>query len=433
LAAGPVRLQTDGVSDAFLVASILGFALTVNAMRPLPGPVAVPSFFASWLTMELAPQILVIHVLTVTGFVLAGAPQGTKGTVALALCAATAAGLVYLIGLGMKARDVTEAALRDGLGPQYAGQIAPMRAGHHDLRVPWRQLLLPFSMKHPDVERLRNIRYAPKGRRRSMLDVYRPRSGASGAPVLLQIHGGAWMVDNKDHQGRPLMLQLASRGWVCVAINYRLAPKHPWPAQIVDVKRALAWIRSEIETYGGDPSFVVVTGGSAGGHLAALTALTPNDPDYQPGFEDADTTVQACVPHYGVYDMTGSIGGINALGQRLMLERFVFKKRYRDAAEEFRKASPLFRANPDAPPFFVIHGRYDSLVPVKEARAFVTRLREVSHEPVVYAELPGGQHAFDVFPSIRTAHVVRAVERFADWCWSTHHPATKDAEKQPLP
>ena len=92
------------------------------------------------------------------------------------------------------------------------------------------------------------------------------------------------------------MQHLAAKGWVCVAINYRLAPRDPFPAQIVDVKKAIAWIRENIAAYGGDPDYIAITGGSAGGHLTALAALTPNDPEWQPGFEDVDTSVQAGDP-----------------------------------------------------------------------------------------------------------------------------------------
>ena len=109
--------------------------------------------------------------------------------------------------------------------------------------------------------------------------------------MLLQVHGGGWTIGNKDQQGIPLMQHLAAKGWVCVAINYRLAPRDPFPAQIIDVKRAIAWIRENIAEYGGDPDYIAITGGSAGGHLTALAALTPNDPEWQPGFEDADTSV----------------------------------------------------------------------------------------------------------------------------------------------
>src|SRR5690349_8356251 len=101
------------------------------------------------------------------------------------------------------------------------------------------------------------------------------------------------------------MNRMAQLGWVCVSVNYRLAPKYLFPTQIVDVKRAIAWVHDNIKEYGGDSSYVVITGGSAGGHLAALAALTPGLDDFQPGFEDADTSVSACVPFYGVYDLGG--------------------------------------------------------------------------------------------------------------------------------
>ncbi len=233
------------------------------------------------------------------------------------------------------------------------------------------------------------------------------------APVLLQVHGGAWVLGNKEEQGVPLMLHMAARGWVCVAINYRLSPRDPFPAHVIDVKRAIAWVKEHIADYGGDPGYVAVTGGSAGGHLAALAALTPNDPEYQPGFEDADTSVQAAVPYYGVYDMAGSIGTRRSvqLRDRFLAQRVLFADPAKDA-RAFEQASPILRVHADAPPVFVIHGRRDSLVEVEQARQFVGALRAVATRPVAYAELPGAQHAFDVFPSIRTAAVTHGVEHF---------------------
>ena len=158
-----------------------------------------------------------------------------------------------------------------------------------------------------------------------------------------------------------------------------------------------------------------MTGGSAGGHLSSLLALTANDPEYQPGFEDVDTSVAACVPFYGVYDFTNSTGSQAHGGMAPMLERLVMKTPLEAHTKDWEKASPLFRIHPNAPPFFVIHGSHDSLASVEEGRMFAERLREVSHAPVCYAELPGAQHAFEVFHSKRTAHVVRSVERFLGW------------------
>jgi acetyl esterase/lipase len=249
-------------------------------------------------------------------------------------------------------------------------------------------------------------------RRAHQLDVCRNRSQPTGAPVLLYLHGGGWVLGDKKQQGIPLMPHLAAHGWVCVTANYRLSPKATFPDHLIDAKSALAWIRSHISEYGGDPSFVVVAGGSAGGHLAALVGLTPNDPAYQPGFEAADTTVAAAVPLYGVYDFTNRDGFRGPGMGKWLLERSVMKVKLRDDPRAYELASPMDRITEGAPPFMVVQGANDSLVPVKEARRFVELLRDRSSSEVVDAELPGAQHAFEVFRSIRTGHLVRATTRF---------------------
>jgi acetyl esterase/lipase len=406
--------QTGGMSKAFLIPSIVFAVLTLNALRPVP--FSMISFFSSWLTKELAPQLLVANVVFTFSMIVGGKADGGSWWVPVGLNAFTLFGLLWLVGEAVKVREVTERALREGLGDDYGSAILPHRSVNHDLRTPWRQALLPFYMRHPDVERSRNIPYGPV-KRRNLLDVYRHKEHPQGAPVLLFVHGGGWTVSNKDQQGKPIMLHFASRGWVCFAPNYRMSPKSSWPAHIEDVKRSIAWIREHGAEYGADPSFILVTGGSAGGHLAALAATSQNDPAFQPGFEAADTSLQAAIPHYGIYDMSDR-STVNTWGRLRMLERVVFKKKFAADPDPFRAASPMFRVDDQTPPFFVIHGTHDNLAPVKEARRFVAKLREASHRPVVYAELPGAQHAFDVFPSIRTAHVIRAVERFADYVYS---------------
>src|SRR4029434_6157057 len=132
------------------------------------------------------------------------------------------------------------------------------------------------------------------------LHVCRPRDHPAGCPALLQVHGGGWVLGSKNEQGVPLMKHLAAQGWVCVSADYRLSPRATFPDPLVDLKHALRWIREEGSAYGVDPDFVVVTGGSAGGHLAALVALTGNEPLYQPGFEHVHTSGRACVALYGV-------------------------------------------------------------------------------------------------------------------------------------
>ncbi|RJQ83559.1 alpha/beta hydrolase [Amycolatopsis panacis] len=393
-------------------AATLGLAALAVA-PPKARRTSIPVFFAGWLTGELAPHLLALTAADTVHHLARRGLRGRGDRAGLALAAVSAAGLGSVIATAQRARGEVESALTDALGPDYAERLAP-RPG--DLATPWAQIALPFRSHDPQVRRDRDIAYAPGGKR-FLLDVFRPREPVRAAPVLLQIHGGAWVIGNKEEQGQPLMRHLARRGWVCVAINYPLAPAHRWPAHIVAAKQALAWIREHIADYGGDPRFVAVTGGSAGGHLAALLALSQNDPALQPGFAEADTSVQACLPHYGVYDIAATTGTADS---RYRLESLLARRVFapdrppRDHLDDYLAASPLNRVSEEAPPFFVIHGKHDSLVPVAEAREFVQRLREKSREVVAYAELAGAQHAFDVFPSIRSAHVVRGVERFLE-------------------
>ena len=401
-------------------ARALGYAaLTANAIRPLPGfRAGVPSFFAGWITNELAPHWLAVTAADAATHLTAR----RRDPVALALAGATAAGLGYLIRLAQRDQATAESALTDALGADYGERLDALPSPA-ELRPPWRSLVNPFrTFRHPGVPiRVeRDIAFGEAGRR-NLLDIYLPEQPVENAPVLLQVHGGAWILGKKEEQGIPLMQHLAAKGWVCVAINYRLSPRDAWPAQAVDVKKAIHWIRQHIADYGGDPAYVAITGGSAGGHLCALTALTPNTAAWQPGFEDADTSVQLAVPHYGVYDFAGSTGTKAATRLRDdFLSRWVMKASWQDAPELFEDASPILRITPDAPDFFVIHGAHDTLVPVDQARQFVARLREASKRSVVYAELPGAQHAFDVFPSIRSAHVVRAIDRYLHWHWNQY-------------
>jgi acetyl esterase/lipase len=402
---------------SYLRRQLVTAALTANALRPLHTNLrtGLYSFALGWPTSELAPQLLALTAADTAVHLARG--RRHRSTVGLLLAAGSAAGLAHMVRQSRQVQVLAEGSLVESLGDEYDHRPGD-RPTTVDLATPWRKLLNPFTREDPAVRVDKNVRYSEAGGR-GLLDVYRPADReVVGAPVLLQIHGGGWTLGSKNEQGIPLMQRMAARGWVCVAINYRLAPRDPFPAQIIDVKKAIAWVKEHVEEYGGDPTYVVVTGGSAGGHLAALAALTPNDPAYQPGFETADTRVQAAVTFYGVYDLAGATGLRSAL---LMRDRYlgprVLHRSFAEDPEPFERASPLLRITPDAPDFFVIHGAIDSLVDVEQARLFVAALRETSKSSVAYAEFPGTQHAFDIFPSIRSEHVVRAVQRYLEW----HH------------
>jgi acetyl esterase/lipase len=255
--------------------------------------------------------------------------------------------------------------------------------------VHWpRVLWAPLPLVHRDVERTANIAYGDAGRLNT-LDVYRRRAGvADGAPILIHLHGGGYTSGRKSREARPLLLRFARRGWLCVSANYQLRPAATFPDFLVDAKRVIAWARAHAGEYGADPSLVVIGGSSAGAHLAAIAALTPNDRAFQPGFEDADTSVAACVCTYGYY------GPVSTRTPGL-------------------RSSPAEYVRADAPPFLVAHGTQDTLVPPAGARAFADRLREVSREPVVWIELPGAQHSFDLLRSMRYEALVDDIEAFA--------------------
>jgi acetyl esterase/lipase len=181
-------------------------------------------------------------------------------------------------------------------------------------------------------------------------------------------------------------------------------------------------VHEHIAAHGGDPEEIAIAGASAGGHLAALAGLTQGDPTRQPGFEDARTDVTAVIGLYGRYDWE-SRETIERQRFMAFLERIVVGEPQDDAPDVYAAASPLGLVRADAPPFLVVHGRSDAVIPVQQARDFVERLRAVSIAPVAYAELPGTGHAFDLVDPFRAAHVAKAVELFLRAVQADRSPA----------
>jgi len=410
------------VPQLFALLALWGAAFTLNSLRPSKRfwPLAGPGFFASWLTAELAPHHLFWQAVATALFVYAGGLRSPEGFVALVLVGLSWLGLVWILLQSRQARRVMEEALREGLGTNYRARIDEDLRGTMDASFGLRQRLFPLPIYDTRVEIERDILFSRCRGVALKLDVYRPKGGGKKLPTVLFIHGGAWVIGSKDHQGLSLANRLAAHGWCVVSANYRLSPRATFPDHVIDVKSALRWIREHGAEHGADPDFVVITGGSAGGHLAALAALTPNDPAFQPGFEEVDTHVSACVPFYGVYDFTDRKGIWRGSLLGKILERSVMKKKLSEDPRAFHQASPMSRIHADAPPFFVIHGERDTLVPVAEARLFVEMMRAKSRAPVLYAELPGAQHAFEVFPSERTAHALAGFERFGWYVYSRY-------------
>lgn len=407
-----------------LARAAVELANAANGLRPLArkGYSTVLVFWFGWPTSEVPGLYFSASLADALRRGRRGDFAGRRGKAALALTAVSWAILAVIRYRGVTTPGpVLEAGLREQLGDDYEEALSalprtePTRSGRRNLP------LGTTVARRRYVEKTNVVSYGPHGRA-NLADIWRrrdlPRDGK--APVLVQVPGGAWVIGWRRPQAYPLMSHLAARGWVCVSLNYRVSPLHTWPDHIVDVKRALAWVKDNIARYGGDPNFVAITGGSAGGHLSALAALTPGHPQFQPGFEEADTSVAAAVPVYGRYDWfsTHGEGRREFIG---LLEKFVVKRKFATHHHVYLDASPIRHLRADAPPFFVLHGHDDSLIPVGEAQEFVEQLRAVSKSPVAYAELPNAQHAFDIFGSPRAHRSAEAVARFLSWVYATSY------------
>jgi len=229
-------------------------------------------------------------------------------------------------------------------------------------RRPWGRILrAPFFPGRLDVVRVRGLAYGDGPRR--TLDVYHRRDRPTSAPILLHFHGGGFHSGNKAREARPLIRHLTSRrGFVCVSANYRLQPHVTLVDQMADVRDAIAWVRAHAAEYGAEPGTLFVAGSSSGAYLAIRAVY------------EGETGITGLICRYGYYGELAPRGS--------------------------------------TPPLLVVHGEKDMLVPVSDVRAFVERVRAVSSRPVIYAELPGAHHDFDMFESIRSAAVNEAVEQF---------------------
>ncbi|WP_163376915.1 alpha/beta hydrolase [Dietzia sp. Alg238-R159] len=384
---------------------------TALALWPIRRPFVAAT--AGWV-WSLPAQELPLHVGALVGAATAPALAGRSGRgarppdrVGVGIAALTWAGLGVVVSRHVAAAAVLDRALGEGLGEGLGdGETTTSPSALH--RTPWpRVLFRPWPLPPRGVRARRGMVYGPDPKA-NRFDLY-TRTGSSGAGggsgsggnsdsgagdvrgVLVHIHGGHFRAGGPSRESREMLFDHAARGWAAISTTYHLSPtpESGFPQHLVDVKRLLRWIRTEGPAHGiRADAPIVVAGSSAGAHLAMMTALTGDDPRFQPGFEDADTTVAGAIGLYGYYG-------------RLGLET-------RDVSDPVRHAAS------GAPPVAIIHGTHDTYTPVKGSRRLVRHLRAGSPNPVVYAELPGAQHGFDAVRSPRYLAVVDAVSRFTD-------------------
>jgi acetyl esterase/lipase len=369
----------------YLVATFFAAVATKIALAPEPtrGPRATPTFVLESAANELPFLILYWLVLSTALAVVQGNVRSPIGWIGVGVALLSTAGLIVVVRRALDACPALHAALDDAFGARPDG--GPRASGRRS-HTPWASVLIaPLRISGRGVEQTRNIAYGPAGRK-NLLDLYRNRSRPSGGPAFVYLHPGGFFSGRKSREARSIIDQLVREGWVCVSANYRLRDAGAFPRNLIDAKLIVAWVRDHAEEHGADPGTIVVAGGSAGANLALTCALTANDQAFQPGFEDADTSVAAAIGLYGYYGAAPAPAGT------------------RSAPGDYLRA--------DAPPLLVIHGEHDPMVPAQDVRRFVERARAASSNPVVYAELPGGQHNFDRFPSIRSAAVADGIEAF---------------------
>lgn len=255
-----------------------------------------------------------------------------------------------------------------------------------NLRALIASCLLLFTTAAVGAEFKPDIEYGRAGDVSLQLDAYIP-DGPGPHPVAILIHGGGWSRgdkriappgDNSDISS--WFTAFPQAGFTCFSINYRLAPAHLWPACLEDVQSAIRWAKAHAAEYNGDPNRIVLVGHSAGGHLASLAAVKP----------DETTRVQAVVGFAPVTDQVKDSARRNGLSPAL--QKLLNRPHLIDyeSARILREISATTYVRPGVPPFFLIHGTADKSVPYDQSPAFQELLRAagVDCELVTIPEAP---------------------------------------------
>ena len=262
-------------------------------------------------------------------------------------------------------------------------------------------------MKKANIDNIKNkfldIQYNDESEAQK-LDIYLPENGQGPFPVIVSIHGGAFMMgDKQDYQLNP-MLKGLDRGYAVVSVNYRLSKEAIWPAQIIDVKNAIVYIKNNAAKYNLNPNKVAVWGGSAGGHLSAMVGTTANVEKFGNINGQYDSSVNAVVDWFGPIDflkmdeqLKASNLGPQDHNDEESPESKLLGKKITEVPELVKDANPTTYVSKNMPPFFIQHGRVDNIVPYQQSEILYNELLKYSNEDTIEFEIlndasHGGPH-----------------------------------------
>ncbi|WP_244409514.1 alpha/beta hydrolase [Streptomyces albofaciens] len=281
---------------------------------------------------------------------------------------------------------------------------------------PDRAALPPAAMSVPGVRELRGVPYQEiDGSRPLELDLWLPETGKAAGPVplVLFVHGGAWRRGRRDDMGlrtrhwspRPFA-RIAAAGFAVACADYRLSGEATFPAPLDDLRSALRWLTLRSAELGIDTSRTVVWGESAGGHLAALLALTEADPVSREYTQPAGAVVW-----YAPSDLTSARGCFDPADPATPEARMLGAAPA-TVPERARTASPLAHVRPGAPPFLLVHGDQDTLVDCSHSRSLAAALEQAG-APVELWTVPGADHGWHGLPDTEVEELFNRSLAFA--------------------
>lgn len=259
-----------------------------------------------------------------------------------------------------------------------------------DVKQPAHPLPMP-----PGVKAIRNLEYGRVGDRAMLLDLYLPEKNNKKLPLIIWIHGGAWMAGSKDSPSPAL--RFTADGYAVAQVGYRLSQEAKFPAQIHDCKAAVRWLRANAEQYGFDTNRFVAWGASAGGHLVALLGTSGGVAELEGTVNNLKTSsrVQAVVDWFGPTDFLHIGEPESDLKHNApdSPEAKLIGAPLLENKDLAAKASPITYVSKDAPPFLIMHGDKDRTVPFDQSERFYEALKKVGVD-ATFVPMKGAGHGF---------------------------------------